>query len=155
MKIIIGSDHAGFIYKEKIKKWLSKKGYIVEDVGPFEYKKDDDYPIYTIPLAEKVAKTKGSMGIIVALTGIGEVIAANKVKGIRAVSFTGKANKDFLEKSRIHDNTNVLCFGSKFVTLAEAKRAIFIWLKTDFSNETRHKRRLKEISNYERKHWKN
>lgn len=155
MKIFIGSDHAGFEYKSKIKEWLDKMGYSVEDVGPFKYDPKDDYPTYSFKVAEQVAKTKDSYGVIIARSGIGESIVANKVTGVRAVSFFGKPSKDFLKMSRMHDNTNVLCFGSEFVTLPEAKKAITIWLKTEFKNETRHKRRLKEISDYEKKHWRN
>ena len=154
MKIIIGSDHAGFIYKEKIKKWLKKEKHSVYDVGPYEYNPKDDHPPYTFLVAEKVSKTKNSRGIIIARTGIGESIAANKVKGIRAVSFTGRKNKKFLQMSRIHDDTNVLSLGSEFVTLKNAKKGIKIWINTKFKNEKRHIRRIKEISHYEKRHFK-
>ena len=154
MKIIIGSDHAGFVYKEKLKLWLEKLGHFVEDVGPYEFKPRDDYPVYTFQVAKKVAEKKHSYGIIIALSGIGETIAANKVKGIRAVSFFGRANKIFLEMSRVHDNTNVLCLGSKFVPFGEAKKGIKIWLETKFVEGKRHVRRLKEIQDFENKNWK-
>ena len=153
MKIFIGSDHAGFEYKKKIAAWL-EKNYDVSDMGPNEYNPKDDYPIYSFAVAEKVAKTKDSAGIIIARSGIGEAIAANKVRSVRAVSFTGKADNKFLKMSRVHDHTNVLCFGSDFVSLEEGKKAIRVWLKTEFLQGERHKRRLKEVSDYEKKHWK-
>ncbi len=152
--VIIGSDHAGFSYKEKIKRFLEERGYSVEDVGPYKYNPKDDYPVYSFEVAKKVAKKKDSFGIIIARSGIGESVAANKVKGIRAVSFLGKPSRKFLEMSRIHDNTNVLCFGSSFVNFGTAKKAVTIWLNTEFEGGKRHVRRLKEISNFENKHWK-
>jgi ribose 5-phosphate isomerase B len=154
-KIYISGDHAGFEYKEKLKNWLNSQKYPVEDLGPKTYDSKDDYPDYTFPLAEKVSKNKNSKGIVIAGSGIGEVIAANKVKNIRAVLFHSSNNlKKFLETSRIHDDTNVLCFGSRFVTLDQAKKGIKIWLNTKFKNETRHKRRLGKISKYEKQNFK-
>ena len=155
MKIIIGSDHAGFEYKKELKNWLESEGHSLIDIGPFEYDENDDYPKYSFLVAQKVSKEKNTFGLIIAKTGIGETIVANKVKGIRAVSFLGKTNKKFLEMSRIHDDTNVLCFGSEFVKLNHAKKSIKIWLTTKFSHAKRHERRLKEISDYEKKHLKN
>jgi ribose 5-phosphate isomerase B len=150
-KIYISCDHAGFEYKEKLKSWLERQSYSVEDLGPKTYDPKDDYPDYTFPLAEKVSKDKNSKGIIIAGSGIGEVIAANKVKNIRAVLFHSKDNlKKFIETSIIHDNTNILSFGSRFVTLDQAKKGIKIWLNTKFKNEKRHKRRLEKISKYEK-----
>ena len=154
MKIIIGSDHAGFNYKEKLKIWLSELGYSVEDVGPHKFNPHDDYPFFSFLVAKTVAAEKNSYGIIVALSGIGETIAANKVPGSRAVSFTGRANKKFLKMSRLHNDTNILCFGSDFVNFSQAKRAIKIWLETKFSSRKRHVRRLREIKEFENKNWK-
>lgn len=154
MKIYIGSDHAGFENKKKIVAWLKKLGHSVADVGPHEYVPKDDYPLYSLKVAESVKKNKNSKGIIVARSGIGEVVAANKVKGIRAVSILGQFNKKYVKMSRIHDNTNVICFGSDFVEINEAKKAIKLWLNTKFTGEKRHKRRLGEIADYEKKNWK-
>lgn len=150
MKLYIAGDHAGFKLKEKIKKWLVKLGHEVKDFGPFKYDKDDDYPDYTFPLAEKVAKDRKSFGIVIAGSGIGECIAANKVKGIRAVLYYGKSRK-ILTTSKIHDNANVLCLGSRFLNERESKEAIKLWIKTKFTGEKRHKRRLGKITKYERK----
>lgn len=149
--VFISGDHAGFKLKEKLKPFLEKKEFILIDLGPFEYNLKDDYPDFVIPMAKKVAKHKNSVGIVIAGSGIGEVIASNRVGGVRAVLFHGKANKKFLETSRIHDNTNVLCFGSRFVTEAEAKKGIKIWLDTKFTGQARHKRRLKKIEDYSKR----
>jgi len=154
VKVFIGSDHAGFEYKQKIIKFLGKSGYLVKDMGPYEYDPKDDYPIYSFSVAKEVAKNKNSFGIIIARTGIGEAVAANKVKGVRAVSFLGKVNKKFIEMSRIHDNANVLAFGSDFVHFKDAKRALYIWLNTKFLGGKRHLRRLGEIEEFEKKNWK-
>jgi ribose 5-phosphate isomerase B len=149
MKIFIGGDHAGFNDKEMIKEWLTGK-YSVEDLGPLSYDKNDDYPDFTLPLASKVVKYKGSFGIVIAGSGIGESIAANKVKGVRAVLYHG-GTPGILRTSKVHDNANVLCLGSRFLKFDEMKKAIKLWLGTKFSGALRHKRRLGKIAKYERK----
>ena len=151
MKIYIGGDHAGFKLKEKVKWFLLKEGNIVEDVGPFSYVKDDDYPDYSFFLAEKVAGNKGSFGIIIAGSGIGECICANKVRGIKAVLYHGK-NSKLVKMAREHDDANVLCFGAWFVGEKEAREIVNLFMKTKFSGEKRHKRRLGKIERYENKH---
>ena len=146
-RIYISGDHAGFKLKEKLKKWLESKGYEIKDFGSHKYEKEDDYPDFVIPMARLVAKDKNSRGICVAGSGIGEVIATAKIKGTRPVLFhSGENLKRFIVTSRVHDNTNILSFGSRFVTEEQAKKAVEIWLKTDFPNETRHKRRLKKYA---------
>lgn len=149
VKIYISGDHAGFKLKSKILRWLESDGYEVEDLGPYKYDKKDDYPDYTFPLAERVSKERKSCGVIIAGSGIGECIASNKVKRVRAVLYHGKSEK-LIRISKLHDNTNVLCLGSWFVTEREAKRIIKLWITTEFSGEERHKRRLAKISKYER-----
>ena len=79
--IYISGDHAGFKLKEKLKKFLDKKGFIVRDFGPHKYNKNDDYPDFIIPMARAVVKNK-VRGIIVAGSGQGEIIAANRIKGV-------------------------------------------------------------------------
>ncbi len=153
MRIYIGGDHAGFKLKEKVKWFLLKEGHVVEDVGPFSYNKDDDYPNYAFSLAEKVGKDKDSFGIVIAGSGIGECICANKVRGIRAVMYHGGRTK-ILDTAREHDDANVLCFGSWFVGEKEAKEGIRVFLKTKFSDAVRHKRRLGKIKKFEERHWK-
>lgn len=146
-KIYLSGDHAGLKLKEKLKPWLSKK-YKIEDIGPHHYDKKDDYPDFVIPMGRKVAKDKNSRGIIIAGSGQGEAIATNKIKGIKAGLYHGGPTK-IVTTGREHDNTNILCMGSRFVTGAEAKRAINIFLKTKFQ-KGRHSRRLKKVEKIER-----
>jgi ribose 5-phosphate isomerase B len=148
MKIYIGGDHAGFFLKEKLKKYSEKSGYEVEDTGPYQYNPDDDYPDFVIPLAKKVARDKNSRGIIIAGSGQGEIIAANKSKGIRAVVYYG-GNENIIRLSRQHNNSNILSLGARFVNEKEAERAIDVWLKTKFDGG-RHLRRLKKIEKIEK-----
>ena len=143
-KIILATDHAGFKLKEEIKKYLTKKGMEVEDMGTHTLNPKDDYPDFIIPAAKKVAKDQ-SMGIIFGASGQGEAIAANKVKGIRAALYYGK-NRDIVKLSRTHNNTNILSLGAKFLSKEEAIKAVETWINTDFSNEERHIRRIKKIS---------
>ena len=144
MKIYTAGDHAGFRLKEKLKSWLEKKGHRVIDLGPFKYNSRDDYPDFVIPLAKKVARDKNSRGIIMAGSGQGEIIAANRVKGARAILFYG-GNPNILKFSRAHNNSNILSMGARFLNEKQVKRAITVWLKAPFSNAARHKRRLKKV----------
>ena len=141
-KIYLGSDHAGFELKEKIKGFLTDLGYQYEDLGPKKYEAGDDYPDYAYLVANKVSETD-SYGILVCSSGVGMCIAANKVKGIRAVN---AYNVEVAEKSREHNNTNILCLGQNYINSQFAKDIIKVWLETDFSSEERHLRRVQKIS---------
>jgi len=143
MKVIISSDHAGFKLKEVLKKFFEKEKIEYEDLGPKKYKKDDDYPDFIIPAAKKVAKEK-TMGIVIGFSGQGEAIAANKTKGIRAVVYYGGSEK-IIKLSRQHNASNILSLGANFVSAAKAKTVVKLWLRTKFSNSTRHKRRLRKL----------
>ena len=161
MKIYLGSDHAGFELKEKVKTYLAELGqYEVQDVGAFNFIADDDYPDYVKPFAESVAEDKGSLGIFFAGSGQGEAMCANRVVGVRAVVFygpkepvadidvAGKKSTDpfeIIKLTREHNNANVLSIGSRFVTEDEAKFAIELFLATKFSEDERHIRRLEKF----------
>ena len=144
VKIYLGSDHAGFKLKEQLKEYLVKKGHNCIDIGPKFYDENDDYPDYIIPVARKVAKDNRSKGIILGGSGQGEALAANKIKGIRATVYYGGSIK-IIKLSREHNNANVLSLGARFLTEKEAKRAVSVWLKTNFSKAKRHVRRLNKI----------
>jgi ribose 5-phosphate isomerase B len=146
--IYLASDHAGFELKKVIFEHLQNQGLDIEDVGPHEYDKDDDYPDFIFPTCEKVALSKGNLGIILGGSGQGEAIAANKVKGIRAALFYG-GSKDILTLSKTHNNANVLSLGARFLSKSEVVEAITVWLETKFPVEERHVRRLTKISIYE------
>lgn len=141
-KIYLSGDHAGFKLKEKIKKFLEKKGFKVKDFGPLIYNKKDDYPDFVIPMARAVVKDK-VRGLIIAGSGQGENIAVNKIKGIRCALYHGGSTK-IVTTARVHDNANVLAFGSRFATENEAKKAINVFLNTKFEGG-RHARRLRKF----------
>jgi len=146
--IYLAGDHAGFKLKEKLKPWIEKQGYGIIDFGPIGYNPKDDYPDFVIPMARKLSKDKNVAGIIVAGSGQGECIATNKVRGIRAGLYSGGSLK-IVNTGRVHDNTNILCFGSRFVTESEAKKAIIMFLKTKFAGG-RHARRLNKVAKIEK-----
>ncbi len=140
--IIIGSDHAGFSLKEKIKEFLIESKYNVVDVGTFSTD-SVDYPIIAKEVAEKIASNEYEKGILICGTGIGMCIAANKINGIRAVVCSDTTSAKF---SRQHNNTNILCFGERIVGEYLAKDICTIWLETEFEAE-RHQRRINLIEN--------
>lgn len=148
-KIFLASDHAGFKLKEKIKSFLQKKSYLVEDCGAKHFDENDDYPDFIIPCAQKVSKTN-SLGIIFGGSGQGEAIAANKIKGIRAV-VVYSFDKKIIQLSKEHNDANILSLGSRFLSEKEACDAVELWLNTKFSDEERHNRRIKKIENFEGK----
>jgi ribose 5-phosphate isomerase B len=146
VRVYLGSDHAGFSVKEKIKKFLKKNEISYEDLSP-ELNEGDDYPDVAFELAEKVAKNKDSRGILVCGTGTGMCIAANKVKGIRATPIYDKYSAVM---SRQHNNCNIACLrGRKFFSGRDVS-LVNLWLSTEFSHGDRHKRRLAKIAKYEK-----
>lgn len=144
VKVYIGSDHAGFELKEKLKKYLAELGYKTEDKGAFSFDPSDDYPDFITPVAEAVAKEDGSLGIILGGSGEGEAIDANKISGIRAIEYYGK-DLDIVRLGREHNDANILSLGARFVSEGEAKEAVKIFLETPFSGAPRHIRRLNKI----------
>lgn len=147
MKIFIGADHRGFDLKERIISYLKTLGHTIVDVGSYEVGEICDYPLISCKVAENVAKTKGSRGILACMTGIGHSIAANKVVGsYAALCYT----KEAAVLSRAHNNANVLVLGAKFVNPEELEGIIKVWLNTEFEGG-RHLRRVKQIKAIERK----
>jgi len=144
MKIYIGADHAGFEIKGKLKTYLSKSGYEVEDKGNFVFDQNDDYPDFVLPVATAVAENSESVGIIFGGSGQGEAIVANRVKGIRAVVLN-HYNEDVIRLSREHNDANILSIGARFLSEGEVEKAVSMWLQTSFSGENRHIRRIKKI----------
>ena len=140
MKISIGCDHAGYKYKEEIKKYLEGKGHEVKDCGTFSLD-SCDYPIFGRAAAELVAKGEVDFGIVVCSSGEGIMMAANKVKGVRC----GLAyNDDVARLIRQHNNANMIGFGANFMALEDVLRRIDIFLATEFEGG-RHERRVNEI----------
>jgi len=140
----LAADHAGFELKERVKTWLLENGFEVEDYGAFEFNQDDDYPDFILPAAEAVAKSDGDRGIIFGASGQGEAMAANRNKGVRAAVLY-QYDDDIITLSREHNDANVLSIAARFLSEEEAIRAIGKWLKTDFSKEERHIRRISKF----------
>ncbi|MDD3662398.1 MAG: RpiB/LacA/LacB family sugar-phosphate isomerase [Candidatus Pacebacteria bacterium] len=147
-KIFIGSDHAGFELKEKLKEYIESLGYEIEDKGAFSLDLNDDYPDFIIPVAEEVAKNENSLGVVLGGSGQGEQVVANKIDGVRAIEYYG-GNLEIVKLGREHNDANILSLGARFINDEEAKKAVTTFLETDFSDEERHNRRLGEIKNLE------
>ena len=145
--IFLGADHAGFKLKEELKKFLKKLGYKYQDLGVYTDKNYSDYPETALNVAQKSAKYH-SKGILVCGSGIGEVIVANKVKGIRAANCFDEYTA---RMSREHNNSNVLCLGARILNNSTAKKITKIWLRTEFSDEERHIKRVNQIGEIENK----
>jgi ribose 5-phosphate isomerase B len=149
MKVYLATDHAGFALKEKIKSFLSDN-YEVEDLGAYSFDPTDDYPNFIAKVGEAIENDKSSFAIIFGKSGAGEEIVANKFKNVRAVLGFSKEN---VRLSREHNNANVLSLGSEFETLEKAKELVEIFLKTPFSSDPRHARRISEIKKIEDKNY--
>lgn len=146
MIVYLGSDHGGFYLKEKVEAHLLKEGLTVEDVGNTVLDPTDDYPQFAFAAATKVLGSTDDdpRAILICKGGQGMAIAANRIRGIRAVVV---ADEEEARMSRNDNNANVLSLPSR-VLEEDEKRAfdiIDIWLKTPFSNAERHVRRLREI----------
>lgn len=144
MTIYLGADHAGFKLKEQVKKYLSGKKYKISDQGAFKFEKDDDYPDFAAKVAKKVP---GGVGLLFCGSSHGVCIAANKIRGARAVAVSSVRDARL---TREHNDANVLCLSGWNLKLNAAKKIVDAWLKTDFSGEDRHTRRLEKINRLER-----
>ena len=141
MKIAIGSDHAGYKLKEEIKTFLKRKKIAVRDFGTTS-EESCDYPDFAYPAAKAVAAGKFDRGILICGSGVGMTIVANKVAGIRAVN---AYDIEIAKQSRLHGDCNVLCLAGRKMKREKALKIVDVWLKTPFSNEERHLRRLRKI----------
>ncbi|MCX6753535.1 MAG: RpiB/LacA/LacB family sugar-phosphate isomerase [Candidatus Nomurabacteria bacterium] len=147
--IYIGSDHAGYELKEKLRAYMQTLNIEVVDKGAFTLDNEDDYPDFIIPVAEAVVEDSKSLGIIIGGTGEGEQISANKVDGVRAIEFYG-GNLEIIKLGREHNNANILSLGARFITDDEAKNAILLFMNTPFTNDERHVRRINKINEEEK-----
>lgn len=145
MKIYLGTDHAGFALKEKLKKYLLEEGYEAEDMGADHLDDQDDYPDFIRPVARAVASDpERSRGIVLGGSGQGEAMVANRISGVRAAVYYG-GDKEIVILSREHNDANILSLGARFLTDEEAKSVVKLWLKTPFPGEGRHQRRIDKI----------
>src|SRR6266516_4672222 len=142
MKIAIGSDHAGFQYKEKIRDFLKGLGHSVTDFGTSS-SQPVDYPVFIRPVAEAVARGEFERGIVLGGSGNGEAIVANKVKGVRCALCW---SRDTARWAREHNDANVLAIGQRTIPPELALEIVRLWLATDFAGG-RHLIRIRQIEN--------
>lgn len=152
MKIYIGTDHAGYVLKEKLVSFLKIRGHEVIDKGAFEYNENDDYPDFVVPVARAISENPdGAKGIILGGTGEGEAITANRFPHVRAVVYYGEAvavvdnESNIVVRSREHNNSNILSLGARYFTEESMMSAVKLWLDTPFTFDERHVRRLDKI----------
>lgn len=137
MRILLGSDHAGWNLKTTIKAHLSSKGYQVSDFGP-ETAESCDYSEYALKVARAVAARECERGILICGTGLGMSMAANRVKGVRAAL----CSSEYMARmSRAHNDSNILCLGERVIGVGLALSILDAWLGTGFEGG-RHQRRL-------------
>lgn len=139
-KIAIGGDHAGYEYKEQLRKHLEEKGYEVKDFGPFSAD-SVDYPDFAHPIAEAVANSSQDAGILICGSGNGVAMTANKHQGIRAALCW---NEELAALARQHNKANILCLPSRFVPYELAEKMAGTFLTTEFEGG-RHDRRVEKI----------
>ena len=159
MKIAVTTDHGGYEALQQLKPFLASLGHELVDYGPETLDMDDDYPDLIFPAARAVASGECDRGIIMGVSGNGEAIAANRIKGVRCALFYGPivaksqtgadpASGDpyeVVKLSRQHNDANILSLSGRFLTLDEMKQAVEIWLSTPFSGAERHTRRIRKL----------
>lgn len=141
--IYLGSDHAGFQLKERIKSMLEHEGYSVHDEGNTEYDQADDFPDFAAKVGKQVARGRTARGLLFCSNGVGMCIAANKIPGVRAVV----AQAAGMIEEAVHDNDiNVLCLGQEKVSMKEGEELVKIFLQARFRPEERYVRRIKKLA---------
>jgi ribose 5-phosphate isomerase B len=145
-RIAVGSDHAGFELKEKIRGYLAKRGYEIEDLGTHSTA-SVYYPDYAEKVARRVASKEADFGVLVCGTGIGIAISANKVPGIRAAPCNDTLSARF---ARSHNDANVLTLGGRLTDAVTAEKILDTWFSTPFEGG-RHQRRIDKIAALEQK----
>ena len=139
-KIALAADHAGFSLKEKVREYLLRKGYEVEDLGPRSSARVD-YPDFAEKVAARVATHEAPFGILVCGTGLGMAIAANKVPGIRATPCNDTISA---RMARAHNDANILTMGGRLTDEATAQKILDTWFSTPFEGG-RHQDRIAKI----------
>ena len=137
MKIAVGSDHAGFRYKERLKGYLRGLSHEVLDFGTYS-EEPVDYPLFVRPVAEAVARGDVERGLVVGGSGNGEAMAANRFKGVRCALCW---NVPTARLARQHNDANMISLGQRMMSAAQAQKIVRVWLQTDFDGD-RHLRRI-------------
>lgn len=140
MKIAIGSDHAGFAYKEKIKALLASLGHDVTDFGT-NSEESVDYPLFIRPVALAVARGEAERGVVLGGSGNGEAMCANRVKGVRCALCW---NIESARLARQHNDANVISIGQRMISEEDALEIVRVWLNTEFEGG-RHVRRIQML----------
>ncbi len=149
MRVHIATDHAAFELKEYLREQLSAAGHDVVDHGATSYDAEDDYPDTCIPCAEAVVADPESLGIVLGGSGNGEQLAANRVKGCRAIL---AYNTEIAKLGREHNNANFISLGGRFTTNEQALEIVNVFLTQPFTQEERHARRVQKMTDYEDAH---
>lgn len=148
MKLYFSSDHAGHTLRKALMEYTRTLGYEVIDFGPETLDESDDYPDFIAPLAAalSIEEKKGAhvRGIILGGSGQGEAMVANRFGHVRA-GVLASETIDIVRLLREHNDANVLSIGARFISEDFAKRAVQVFLETEFSHDSRHERRIKEI----------
>jgi ribose 5-phosphate isomerase B len=146
MRIGIATDHGGFNLKKELVKQLREAGHEVIDFGAHRLNEGDDYPDYVVPLAEAVAAQKVDRGVAICGSGVGASVSANKIRGIRAALI----HDHFSARQGVEDDhMNILCMGGRTVGPAVALDLVQTFLAAEFSQASRHLRRLGKIASLE------
>jgi ribose 5-phosphate isomerase B len=147
MKLVAGSDHAGFALKVTLGEYMKLLGHEVLDVGAYD-EKPSDYPDFAEKVGRAVLDGKAERGVLICGSGLGASVAANKLKGIRA----GMCHDTYSAHQGVeHDNINVLVLGERVIGVALAKDLVAAFLGAKFTNEERHVRRLGKVAKLEDK----
>lgn len=143
MKIAIGSDHAGYRYKEEIKLFLTEQGHEVEDFGT-DSEESVDYPLFIRPAAEAVAAGLCERGVVLGGSGNGEAMAANRLRGVRCALCW---DEESARLARLHNDANMISLGQRMMPLETALEIVQIWLETPFEGG-RHVRRIQLLDQF-------
>jgi RpiB/LacA/LacB family sugar-phosphate isomerase len=145
MKVAIASDHAGFLMKQDVARYLKKNGYDVIDLGT-NSQDPVDYPDFSEAVGRALLEGKAERGIVICGSGVGASVAANKIPGIRA----GLCHDHYSAHQGVeHDDMNVLVLGSRVIGLEMAHELTLAFLNAKFTGEDRHQRRLAKIKSIE------
>ncbi|WP_122260873.1 ribose-5-phosphate isomerase [Ornithinimicrobium cerasi] len=146
MRVHLGGDHASFDLQRDLVSWLAEQGHEVLDHGPLTYDALDDYPVFVLRAAEAVAADPDSLGVVLGGSGNGEQMAANKVAGIRAAL---AYDPELARLAREHNDARVVSVGARMHSVEEARSIVDTFLRTPFSGDERHQRRIDMMSAYE------
>jgi RpiB/LacA/LacB family sugar-phosphate isomerase len=150
MRVVLGSDHAGYELKEELKGLLRSLGHEIVDVGT-NSTDPADYPDYAEALAGEIREGRADRGVLICGSGVGASVAANKIPGIRA----GLCHDTYSAHQSVeHDNVNVLVMGARIIGVEVARELLRAFLAARYSAEERHERRLGKVMSIERRYGK-